>query len=38
MRRARKRTNRTWRIVRNVLVSALILWLLWLFSGTPALT
>ena len=38
MRRARKRTNRTWRIVRNLLASVLILWLLWLLSGTPALT
>ena len=36
--KVRKRTNRTWRIIRNLLASALILWLLWLLSGTPALT
>lgn len=38
MKRARKRTNRKWRIARNLLASALTLWLLWLLSGTPALT
>lgn len=38
MRKVRKRTNRTWRIIRNLLAAMLVLWLLWLLSGTPALT
>ncbi|WP_443664280.1 hypothetical protein [Dysosmobacter sp.] len=38
MRRRRTYANRKWRILRNLLASALALWLVWVLSGTPALT
>ena len=38
MRRSRLYANRKWRIVRNLMASILVLWLVWILSGTPALT
>ena len=38
MRQSRGYANRKWRIVRNLMVSILALWLVWILSGTPALT
>lgn len=38
MRRTRPYANRKWRIVRNLMASILALWLVWILSGTPALT
>ena len=38
MRRRRTYANRKWRILRNLLASALALWLVWVLSGAPALT
>lgn len=38
MRRSRTYANRKWRIVRNLMASILVLWLVWILSGTPALT
>ena len=38
MRWSRTYANRKWRILRNLLASALALWLVWVLSGAPALT
>lgn len=38
MSRTRRCTNRKWRIARNLMASILALWLVWVLSGTPALT
>lgn len=38
MRRTIPYANRKWRIVRNLMASILALWLVWILSGTPALT
>lgn len=38
MRRTRTYANRKWRILRNLLASILVLWLVWVLSGAPALT
>lgn len=38
MRQSRGYANRKWRIVRNLMASILALWLVWILSGTPALT